>query len=176
MRIQPKPTGHGSSEEPDKWGTQGLMLSAAIICTRPPKWTSKYSAWAPLAEAISLRQLVMQQKRSRASVKLGFKKAQFENPEMSAPIIKRNRLVDILKAEGGTVGEARVSRLKKRREYSRVTGRIHGVRIGFVRTAVKVSREKWFGNADHDEIKQLNGESASTFTYGKPEFGCPLRS
>ena len=34
-------------------------------------------------------------------------------------------------------------------------------------------RARWFENADHDKIKrQLNG----TFTYRKPEFGCPLRS
>ena len=84
--------------------------------------------------------------------------------------------MDILKANCKTVREAETIQPEKRREYTRLTGRIRGIRKNLECIALKDSRAKWFENADHDEIKrQLNCEDASAFTYEKPEFGCPLR-
>ena len=124
---------------------------------------------------------LMSNKRGpRAPVKLDaedFKKRQFANRDLSTLIVELNRLVDILKAKCGTVTEARTLQPEKHQEYTRLVSRIHGIRRGLERIALKGSRATWFENADHDEIKrQLNGEDASTFTYRKLEFGCPLRS
>ena len=124
---------------------------------------------------------LMRNKRDpRAPVKFDaedFKKRQFANRDLSTLIVERNRLVDILKAKCGTITEARTLQPEKYQEYTRLVSRTHGIRRGLERTALKGSRARWFESADHDEIKrQLNGEDASTFTYRKPGFGCPLRS
>ena len=51
----------------------------------------------------------------------GFKNRQLENPELSALIVKRNCLVGILKAECGTVREARTLQPEKHQEFTRLT-------------------------------------------------------
>ena len=85
---------------------------------------------------------------------------------MSALIVQRNRLADILKAKCGTVREAETLQPEKHQEYTRVVRWICGIKRELERPALKDSRAAWYENADHDEIKrQLNGEDASTFAY-----------
>ena len=77
-----------------------------------------------------------------------FKKRQFANRDLSTLIVERNRLVDILKARCGTVTEARTLQPEKHQEYTRLVSRIHGIRRGLERTALKDSRARRFENAD----------------------------
>ena len=141
---------------------------------------SAYLGTANRVDLIKTVGLMSNKRDPRAPVKLGvedLKPLVLENPELSALVVKRRRLVDILKAECGTARGAGTLQPEKHQEYTRLNGQIQGIGKDLKRTALKVSRAKWFESADHDEIKrQLNGEAASTFTYRKPEFGCPLRS
>ena len=90
---------------------------------------------------------LMSNKRDpRAPAKLdaeSLKNRQFANPELSALIIERNSLVEILKANCMTVREAETLQPEKHREYIRLTGRIRGIRKNLGRAALKDSRAKW---------------------------------
>ena len=48
--------------------------------------------------------------------------------------------------------------------------------MGAIGFRLRDLRARWFDSVDHNEVKQLKGEAASTFAYVKPEFGCPLRT
>ena len=109
----------------------------------------------------------------RAPVKLDAELKNRQPVGFSALIVERNRRLDIVKA----CQRSRNPSTEKTPSVHQLAGRIHGIRRDLGRTALKDLRARWFENADHDEIKrQLNGEVAFTFTYEKPECGCPLRS
>ena len=68
---------------------------------------------------------LMSNKRDpRAPVKLGaenLKTRQLENPELTALIVRQNRLVDTLKAECGTVKEVRTLQPEEHQEYTKLS-------------------------------------------------------
>ena len=55
-----------------------------------------------------------------------------------------------------------------------IPGSISTIRTGLKRRALGDLRAG-FENADHEISHQLKGADASTFSYPKPDFSCPLR-
>ena len=101
---------------------------------QPSKWApSAYLGTTNRGDLIKIVGLVSSKRDPRAPVKLDaedFKNRQFANADLSALIVERNRLVDILKAKRGTVRGARTRQPEKHQEYTRLASRIRGIRGG----------------------------------------------
>lgn len=80
-----------------------------------------------------------------------------------------------LKAECGTVVDAKVLQLEKHREFAGLNSKISTIRTSLKRRSLGDLRAG-FENADHETRHQLKGSDASTFANPKPDFGCLLGS
>ena len=155
-----------------------LMFSAATICTKRSKWTPRVPTWELLIEVI-LSSLLMSKKRDpRAPAKLSAEELEShrDHLKLAALLLQRSRLWTTLRTECGSAKAAKTLQPKQYMEYLKLNNRIGRVKKDLKRTALKDLRSGWFDSVDHDEIKQLKGETASTFAYVKPEFGCLLRT
>ena len=116
---------------------------------------SDYLGTTKRGDLIKTVGLMSNKRDPRAPVKLGagnMKKLPIGKSRIDPPYRQTESPGGHLKGRMRAAREARTLKPEEHQEYTRLTGRIQCIRKELRRTALKVSRAKWFESADHDEI------------------------